>query len=232
MEANLDRGEIVTKQLADELIGETLLQAEYSISNEQKMRTRSGFRNVHESTVLDRPVTPAHLRQSVMHQTKPFNPSDFNSLERNITPRDKLVRSVIDRKNSFKLGTSRNDFENLNNAKKSTNILVINSQEETQDDNYLKPPQTTKVFSNNDPTVGFASRPKIQRTPDQSINMKKSTIDSIIPTSTHSSVQSASSTNFELKYSIAEPRPSSAKSMKSMKSPSQSNASNATLKNS
>ena len=231
MEANLDRGEIVTKQLTNELIGETLLQAEYSISNEQKMKSRNGFRNVHESTVLDRPVTPAHLRQSVMLQTKPFNPTDFmQQPERNTTPRDKLMGSV-NRKNSFKLSTSRNELENFN-SKKSTNILVINSQDETQEDNYLKPPQTTKVFSNNDPTSGFASRPKIQRTPDQSINIKKSTNDSINPASIHSSIQSASSTNFEPKYSIAEPRPSSAKSMKSMKSPSQSSASNATLKNS
>lgn len=230
MEANLDRSELIAKQSADELMGEALLQAEYSINNEQKNKSRSGFRNLNESIVLDRPMTPAHLRQSVMLQTKPFEPSDFNRLELNqsTTLKSKTNRSqIIDRKNSFKLSTSRNELE-TNNTKKSANILVINSNDMQESDIYSKPPpsNSTKIFSPNDPTAGFASRPKIQRTPEQSLAMKQN--DKSINAS--ASIQSNSSLNFTPKYSITEPRPSSVSSSKSSKSPSQSNASNATLK--
>ena len=118
MEANLDRSEIVTKQSGDELTGEQLLQAEYSINNEQKMKSRSGFR-MNESIVLDRPMTPSHLRQSVMLQTKPFNPSDIGGLDinqgNNVWGKNRINRSqIIDKKNSFKLSTSRNEFERKN----------------------------------------------------------------------------------------------------------------------
>ena len=107
MEANLDRGEIITKQSSDELLGDTLLQAEYSISNEQKLKSRSGFKIMNESIVLDRPITPSHLRQSVMLQTKPFNPSDISHLDINQTGLFKNSKSTnnrlqgFDKKNSF-----------------------------------------------------------------------------------------------------------------------------------
>ena len=97
MEANLDRGEIITKQSSDELLGDTLLQAEYSISNEQKLKSRSGFKIMNESIVLDRPITPSHLRQSVMLQTKPFNPSDISHLDINQTGLFKNSKSTNSR---------------------------------------------------------------------------------------------------------------------------------------
>ena len=241
MEANLDRGEIITKQSSDELLGDTLLQAEYSISNEQKLKSRSGFKIMNESIVLDRPITPSHLRQSVMLQTKPFNPSDISHLDINQTGLFKYSKSTnnrlqgFDKKNSFKLSTQSNSHFGEMPGSKSTNILVINStQEEFEDNAYVhtqpKAATPTSVFTEaGNPNSGFASRPKIQRTPDQSmiITQQKNILkDSINAAAIHASIQSASSSSFGPKFSVAEPRPSTANSIKSStKSPVQSNAS-------
>lgn len=222
MEANLDRSEIVTRQQTDELIGEYLLQAEYSINNEQKLKSRHGFRNLNESIVLDRPITPSYHRQSIMLQTKPFNTNDIGNSEThqsNAWKNKMNLSQVFDRKNSLKLITPRNDFEA--NSAKSTNILVINSQDDGQDEEQKPPQVPSKIFSINDATHTFASRPKIQRTPDQSMTVKK-TNDSL---NSNESIKSASSSTFGPKFSIKEPRPSTANSIKSTKSPNQSNAS-------
>lgn len=244
MEANLDRSELITKQSADEMVGDTLLQAEYSISNEQKLKSRSGLRNMNESIVLDRPMTPSHLRQSVMLQTKPFNPSDISNLDINQSSLFKNSKSTnnrmqaFDKKNSFKLSTQSASNQFGEAMGKSTNILVINSTtheeyEQEQEQPYVhvqaKATTPTSVFNEaGNPGSGFASRPKIQRTPDQSMMMsqqRNSLKDSINAASIHASIQSASSTNFGPKFSVAEPRPSTANSIKSSKSPAQSNAS-------
>lgn len=174
MEANLDRNEIFIKQSAEELIGESLLTAEYSLNNnETKSKSRRGIENLNESTVLNRPITPLNLRQSVLLQTKPFNTNEI-----------------------------------FNDNK--TNILTIESNDLSVDDNYLKIINDTKnkyqttVTESTD--IGFAARPRIQRTPDTSnTNQKRAIINT--------SIQSSSS--ITPKYSITEPRPSSANSTKS-----------------
>ncbi len=225
MEANLDRSEIVTKQLNNELIGENLLQGEYSINNEQKLKPKSGLRNLNESVVLDRPMTPSYLRQSHLLQTKPFSLNELNNFIPNTSTNSNMwkknVNKNIDKRNSLKLGIPGTENLESNEAKTSTNILVINSQDDlTEEDNYQNPSSQTKPFKKNDPTTGFSSRPKIQRTPDQSINLKKN-YDSI----NTASFQSGSSVNLAPKFSINEPRPSSANSFKTPKSPIESTAS-------
>ncbi len=217
MEANLDRSEIVTKQLNNELMGESLLQGAYSINNEQKLKSRSGLRNLNESVVLDRPMTPSYLRQSHMLQTKPFTLNEIN----NSNMWKKNINRSIDKRNSFKLSIPGGDNFESNEAKASTNILVINSQDDmTEDESYQSASEQAKTFRQNEPNTGFASRPKIQRTPDQSMSLKKN-YDSV----NTASIQSASSVNLAPKFSINEPRPSSANSAKSSKSPAQSTAS-------
>jgi hypothetical protein len=204
MEANLDRSEIITKQSIEELTGDTLLQAEYSINNENKSRTRSALENVNESSVLNRPMTPVHLRQSMMLQTKPFDLNEMNEL--NINENNAWLNKNNRAKPNFK--SDHNGF------KRSTNILVINSDDMSADD-FRPPPGPSSQ------NAGFASRPRIQRTPDTNM-ATKTKYDSI---NTNLSIQTVASSTFTPKYSITEPRPSSANSIKSTKSPSQSNAS-------
>ena len=212
MEANLDRSELITKQSADELVGESLLQSEYSINNEYKSKSRHGIEHLNDSSVLNRPMTPVHLRQSMLFQTKPFNTNELYELNRN------NHSQIIDKKTNIRVGNDQMNNNN-NSNKKSTNILVINSDDMTGED-YSKPPPPP-------PNAGFVSRPKIQRTPDQSMTIKTK-YDSL---NTNSSIQSTASSTFTPKYSITEPRPSSANSAKSTKSPSQSNQStSSTLK--
>jgi hypothetical protein len=212
MEANLDRNEIINKQSSDELFGDNLLQAEYSINNELRAKSRNAFENFHESTVLNRPMTPVHLRQSIMLQTRPFDTNEIGELKNN--------RQAI---NNFK--------SDLNNIKKSTNILVINSEDMSGEENYTKQSQLQTASLPPPGNAGFVSRPKIQRTPDPSVAMKTTKYDSI--NTINSSIQSASSSqqstghSFLPKYSITEPRPSSATNTakSTCKSPTQSNAS-------
>jgi hypothetical protein len=205
MEANLDRNEILLKQAADELVGESLLTTEYSSANENKSKSRMGNDPLNESIVLHRPITPINLRQSILLQTKPFTPNElFN----------------------------QNNNNNNNNKEKKSDILVIESNDLSVDENYLKLVNNTATkYSNNVPestSVGFAARPRIQRTPQQTpepsvTNYKKPTLNTSIQSS--SSIQAP-------KYSITEPRPSSSSVNNSKNSKSSSSSGTIVLENS
>ena len=196
MEANLDRNEILLKQTADELIGESLLTTEYSSTSENKSKSRMG-NDLNESTVLHRPITPINLRQSVLMQTKPFTPNEL--------------------------------FNEINNKEKKSDILVIESNDLSVDSNYLKLVNNTATnYAPESTNVGFAARPRIQRTPQQTpepsiTNSKKPTINTSIQSS--SSIQTP-------KYSITEPRPSSSSVNNSKNSKSSSSSGTIVLENS
>ena len=128
MEANLDRSELITKQSSDELVGESLLQSEYSINNEYKSKSRHGIEHLNDSSVLNRPMTPVHLRQSMLFQTKPFNTNELYELNRN------NHSQIIDKKTNIRVGNDQMNNNNNNSNKKSTNILVINSDDMTGED--------------------------------------------------------------------------------------------------
>lgn len=191
MEAMLDRNEIFMKQTADELIGESLLTTEYSSGSEIKSKSRTDLLN--ETTVLHRPITPVNLRQSILLQTKPFTPNEF-----------------------------------FLNDKKNSDILVIESNDLTSvDDNYMKSVNNAAIKYNmntvlpESTNVGFATRPRIQRTPQQTPEHKK-----LLPT-INTSIQSTSSIQAP-KYSVAEPRASSS-SVNHSKNSSKSSSSSGTI---
>lgn len=177
MEANLDRNELTLKQSTDELIGESLLVNEYSTTNEQKSKSKLGL---NESIILNRPITPFNLRQSVLLHTKPFSTSDLF-------------------------------------ADKKADILVIESNDMSVDDNYLKVINNANNKNDNlnkSDVVGFSTRPKIQRTPEPTVS------NTVRKVSINTSIQSSSNSITAPKYSITEPRPSSANSIKSKSSSS------------
>lgn len=186
MDICLDRNELILKQ-SDDLCGEKLLSSEYAYKNE---RAKSKL-DLTESIILNRPITPLNLKQSILLQTNPFNPSDlFNEQDLNEA--------------------------NSNNNNKKANILVIDSNDISDDyDSYTRVLNnaTNKMQSNNfssSEEVAFATRPKLIRTPDPSQIQKRANMST--------SIQASSS--IAPKYSISEPRPSSAASVKSKNSSS------------
>lgn len=66
MEVELDRNEIIIRMTQEELIGESLLSAEYAENKANKFKNGSEF--LAESTILSRPITPQQLRQSLLIQ--------------------------------------------------------------------------------------------------------------------------------------------------------------------
>lgn len=107
MEAELDRGEIIARSTQEELIGESLLSAEYSTANsDAKSKGKSGADFLHESTILSRPITPQQLRQSMMFQSQQRQPpSSASRTNQSMVIRDnKMSQStlnpIVNRSNS------------------------------------------------------------------------------------------------------------------------------------
>ncbi|RNA21811.1 lisH domain-containing ARMC9 isoform X2 [Brachionus plicatilis] len=217
MERELDAGETFMKQ-TDEISGENLLLKFYSFINQgnEPIVSREGSKSklqnelINESTLLNKPTTPLSVRNSQVIQSKNFEKSQSknNSLSQSLAPakKDNLKASL-----SFNKTQSREKFgKKLTDSKNKSNFPSINSNDIRSIDSYE--PVYTNVQDSND---AFRNKPKIQRTPDHSVRQK-----SVIA----SSIQSNSS--YVPKYSVSEPRPSSASSNKSKNSPNSSNTLN------
>jgi hypothetical protein len=226
MEFELDSGEAVIKQSADDLFGESLLVSEYSInnnnSNELLLKNRpkqSETEFLKESSVLNRPITPSHLRQSQHFTNKqPLNHKDSLIISENIKNNPK--RSVSN--GSLNTKDTKAQVQAIDSGKKSlsagsrkngkADILVIESKE--VDDFRASPDQNytngVKNSTNDSLTLGFSTKQKIPRTPDNYSYARKNSI-------TNNSMNPVNS-SFTPKYSITEPRPSSANSTKSKNS--------------
>lgn len=218
MERELDAGENIFKQ-TDEIIGENLLIKFYSILNqgnepgasrESKQRLENEFMN--ESTLLNRPITPLNLKQTQLGQSKNFEKSDLKPPKSSQSTRSSgpVKKDSIKSSLSFNRAQSSDRLgkPSVADAKTKANFLSINSNDIRTVDSY------EPIYSNvKDSNEAFLNKPKIQRTPDQSMAMKQKSYIT-------SSIQSNSS--YAPKYSINEPRPSSASSTKSKNSPNSS----------
>jgi hypothetical protein len=287
MELELDSGEFLNKN-PEELIGEQLLVSDYAVNQNQSNDFKFRFNNKNannnnnkneneflngaggpnsttaniENLINTRPITPHHLRQSQLIQSKQFTSSSHNQTNLNNSRPPAVVKlsgqsgnSYIRQKSngnnnnsigtvkdssisrqSFSLKNSRsqssdrnknsvtlvskldnNDtrmFENEQNSQKGADILVIDSIAEPS---YQVPQaEQTKYVYVNDSVSGFVAKPKIQRTPDQSMmivssNKQQNNKQNGVPLP-YTSISSVNS--FAPKYSISEPRPSSANSLK------------------
>lgn len=215
MERELDAGETVFKQ-TDETSGENLLKNFYSFNNQgnEPILYRENSKNklnndiLNESTLLNKPTTPLSLRNSQVIQSKNFEKSQskMNSLSQSLNPSKKenlkTNLSFNRTKNGEKVG------KKLAESKNKSNFPSITSNDIRSIDSYE--PVNTKTQDSNE---AFRNKPKIQRTPDQSISIRQKSILA-------SSMQSNMS--YVPKYSVSEPRPSSASSNKSKNSPSSS----------
>lgn len=211
MERELDAGETIFKQ-SDEISGENLLTNLYSFINRgnepmiNREDSKSKLTNeiLNESTLLNKPTTPLSLRNSQVIQSKNFERSQtkINSLSQSLNP---------GKKENLKANLSFNRTKNgdavgkkVVDSKGKSNFPSITSNDIRSIDSY-EPVYTNTQDSNE----AFRNKPKIQRTPNQSISIRQKSIVA-------SSVQSNSS--YVPKYSISEPRPSSASSNKSKNS--------------
>ncbi|CAF0879503.1 unnamed protein product [Brachionus calyciflorus] len=219
MERELDVGETIFKQ-TEEIIGENLLLKYYSIINQgnEPSLSREMTKQKHEdeflseSTLLNRPITPLNIKNNQLLQSKNFEKtSDFKP------PKNNQINKSLAKKENIKSSLSFNraqstDRQQVKNSivesKTKHNFLSINSNDIRTVDSY------EPLYSNaKDSSEAFSNKPKIQRTPDQSMALRQKSYIA-------SSVQSNSS--YVPKYSISEPRPSSASSNKSLKSPNSS----------
>ena len=242
MEAELDRAEVFLKLNPDDLIGEVLLKSHYSLHNDSRSKSRIGMDQMNESIFISRAITPSNLRQSMMFQSKQLDVSESIASTnkegppptnpRNLTakidrPSETLKASKNnhsnqrsnsnDRKPSFRQRNNTDDDKN-----KKVNILVLDSndassnnsniEEVIQSPHYPPPHPIQQRSSLKESSNVFASKPKIQRTPEQSyaIDRRKSNSTSV----------NQSGSLIIPKYSVSEPRPSSANSTRSKNSSS------------
>jgi hypothetical protein len=233
MEFELDSGEAMIKQSPDDLLGESLLVSEYSINNNNNNNNNEQLKNrpkqsetefLKESSVLSRPITPSHLRQSQHFTNKPpTNHKDSLIITENVrnNPKRSVSNGNLNNKDT-KAQTQAIDSGKKTPYKQSlsagsrkegkADILVIESKEvddflAASNQNYSNGGKTS---TNDSLTLGFSAKQKIPRTPDNYSYARKNSI-------TNNSMNPVNS-SFTPKYSITEPRPSSANSTKSKNS--------------
>lgn len=176
-----------------------------------------------------KPENNSKIKSSVLpsYNSKVRNSMSVNTRNSNGNNRSHSIDKRSTYKPSFSVTSSRNllDGENKNDNSKKANVLVIESTDINVEDSLIsnqngpvvnQNPQN-KLFLPNESVSGFVSKPKIQRTPDQSISAPRHSA-SVVNASINSTASS-----FAPKYSISEPRPSSANSNRSKNSSSSSN---------
>lgn len=236
MERELDGGEFLFKQGSDELVGEQLLISVYSINNMANMNKNESVNlELNEVNLLKRSITPLNLRQSVKLNSEKETKTNSNRVVHSQvisnsykqpssapTKPSSNVKSSLSFNNRTQsterqssLYKSSHQVEKKQTFKDKNNVLVIHSNDLKSIDSYeasnlsnsnqRQTTSTKQLFNVNDSAEAFFNRPKVQRTPDHSIKRK-----SPISNST-----STTSNSYLPKYSIAEPRPSSANSNKS-----------------
>lgn len=195
-----------------------------SLNSERAERTFQNVKNSVEHSNFNR--NNSNNRSN--HSIKSKNNASNNSLKQSNSAAQ-IRGDSVERKPPYKQSLSAGSKHSNENEPKynndngnengKANVLIIESRDYSVDDSFTNPMTSNKIFATNDSLNGFANRTKIQRTPEQSIAFQRQ------KSYTNTSVN-ASSNSYLPKYSLNEPRPSSANSTKSKNSISSTNLNN------
>lgn len=256
MEIELDSGEFIMKQ-SEELVGEQLLLNKYSLNNNKtniepsRKSIMDDTFNENSTSVLKRPITPLHLRNSQLIQSKqftetvkpdkPMNTSKLASSQSIVTHNQKTTSttsstskfSSINKENrtynTERKSISKNSLTNISKldeplfGKKETNVLVIESNDVDEILLADEPPNVNKHSSvNKYSSKLFAANDSVEVFANRPKIQRTPDQSGSINKKKSTLASNMSGSSFLPKYSIAEPRPSSSSSSRSRNSPNSS----------